>query len=156
MLYPDIIAAMSALFARVSHMQLSCCMRLRLFQARYWSMCQYMWTYLNPPMKVCLVVRKLRLMSTHFALGLICRRWCEDSSRAFLLLHEITAVQLLIAKNSATALARRCRHASPTISALNKLAKGDFSQKVPVIHNPESLQKIIQPTMDKSAAFFLS
>jgi hypothetical protein len=87
-------------------------------------MCPCIWTYLNPPVKTCLVAQKLRLISAHFALGRILRRWFDDSSKALLLLHKITASHWLVLKSSATTLARRWRQHSPSISALNKLADG--------------------------------
>jgi hypothetical protein len=44
----------------------------------------------------------------------------------------------------------------PSISARNELAVEDRSQKAPVILRPVFLQKIIQPTPERSSAFFLS
>ncbi len=108
---------------------LSCCIRLSWLHGKNWSMCPYIWTYLNPPMKPCLVALKRHLILARFALGWILRQWFDDNSKALLLSHERTAAHCPIPKNSATALARRWRQHSPSISALNKLADGDFPRR---------------------------
>ncbi len=138
------IAYKSAFFASVSQMQFSCCIRLSWFHGKNWSMCPYIWTYLNPPMYPCLVALKLHLILALFALGLILRQWFDDNSKALLLLHKRMAAHCPRSKKLATPLARRWRQHSPSISTLNELADGDFSQKVPVICKPVLLQNIIQ------------
>jgi hypothetical protein len=44
----------------------------------------------------------------------------------------------------------------PSISAWNDLAAEDYSHKAPVICQPVLMQKIIQPSPERSTAFFLS
>ncbi len=68
----------------------------------------------------------------------------------------MVAVHLPRVLCSERALARRWSVQSWSISALNKLAVEDCSQNDPVIRCPVALQNMIQPTPDKSAAFFLS
>ncbi len=64
---PSIMAIVTAHVDSVLHTQLSCCVILRCNHDRCWSMCSYMWIYLNPPWYVCLVARMLLVMSACFA-----------------------------------------------------------------------------------------
>ncbi len=104
---------------------------------------------------VCLLCcPKFLLMLAPFVLGCIYPLWWEDKE-ACLLLHDIVAVHLFTPWNSVIVHARRWRAHKPSISAWKELVVDYLSQNDPVICKPIFLQKIIQPTSERSFALFL-